>query len=203
MTFRMPSGMFDVWIKDIAATLRDDDYILDIGGARPFQKYLAKYRGLLEGKLKTLDIDPNTHPDFVGDAHALPFEDSSVKAIISIATLEHLKDPFKAVSEMYRVLQSGGAVLVYVPFLHPYHGNERFSDYWRFTHEGITELFKRASFDGIEIAHNGTIVDIMKKSLPRKVRWLNYLLRPGLWVYQVISPYSKNITPGYFLYAVK
>ncbi|QLL12564.1 class I SAM-dependent methyltransferase [Pseudomonas chlororaphis] len=49
----------------------------------------------------------------VGDAQALPFADNSYAMVVGRATLHHLPDKVKSLSEMYRVLQPGGVALVH------------------------------------------------------------------------------------------
>ena len=52
-----------------------------------------------------------TNIDFqVASIYELPFPDSSFDAVFSHAVLEHLGDPLKALSEMHRVLKSGGVI---------------------------------------------------------------------------------------------
>lgn len=49
----------------------------------------------------------------VGDAQNLPFADGSLAMAVSRATLHHLPDKLKSLTEMYRVLQPGGIGLVH------------------------------------------------------------------------------------------
>ncbi len=189
----------DDFVDKCILDLAKDGCILDIGGATPYQKMLKKYKGKID--LKTLDYDPNTHPDIVGDAHDLPFEDGTVDGIICIATLEHLQNPFKAVSEAYRVLKTGGKVLYYIPFLHPFHGNERFSDYFRFTYQGCELMFY--PFINVEIVANGGINNVIEKMLPKKIRPLRYLAYPFTYLFTHMTKTGKSTTPGYFIFAEK
>lgn len=46
------------------------------------------------------------------DAHKLPFKNAGFDLITCIETLEHLENPKKAISEMYRVLKNNGYVLI-------------------------------------------------------------------------------------------
>ncbi|MFH0854171.1 MAG: class I SAM-dependent methyltransferase [bacterium] len=95
---------------------------------------------------KILDFVPDYNPDIVGDIHNLPFEDNSQDAIICIAVLEHVENPFKACGEIYRVLKPGGYCFVYVPFLFYYHAEKGYyKDYWRFSNDAISLLFKEFS----------------------------------------------------------
>ena len=49
----------------------------------------------------------------MGDALDLPFADNSLTMAVSRATLHHLPDKVKSLTEMYRVLQPGGVGLVH------------------------------------------------------------------------------------------
>ena len=92
---------------------------------------------------KTLDYSDEYSPDIVGDIHNLPLKDNSVDAILCLDILEHIEDPKKATSEMYRALKPGGYILAKTPFLFYFHAHgDYYKDYWRFTHQGLELLFK-------------------------------------------------------------
>lgn len=92
-------------------------------------------------KIINLDVVPQPSVDVFSDVHALPFRESSISGVVCQAVLEHVKDPKKAVSEIYKVLQKGGIVYVEVPFLQGYHPSPH--DFFRFTPEGLDCLFSR------------------------------------------------------------
>lgn len=95
---------------------------------------------------KIMDPVDDYHPDIVGDIHDLPFEDNAIDAILCIAVMEHIENPFKASEEMYRVLKPGGACFIYVPFLYYYHAQEGYyGDFWRYTPDSLKMLFKKFS----------------------------------------------------------
>jgi SAM-dependent methyltransferase len=97
-------------------------------------------------------IDPvdTYRPSLVGDVQALPFKADSYDAVICLAVLEHVPRPWEGVREMRRVLQAGGLLFLYVPFLIPYHAEPGYySDYWRFTNEGLKTLL--SDFDDIRM----------------------------------------------------
>lgn len=48
----------------------------------------------------------------VADAHKLPLKNKTFDLVTCIETLEHLEDPEKALKEIFRVLKSGGKVLI-------------------------------------------------------------------------------------------
>lgn len=102
----------------------------------------------LAKKANYLIMDPvsDYEPDIVGDIHNLPLEDNSEEAILCLAVLEHVENPFQATAEMYRVLKKGGFCFVFVPFLYYYHPESTYyKDYWRFTRDSLDLLFKQFS----------------------------------------------------------
>lgn len=128
--------------------------VVDAGGGTPFTKGLAQYRSEFTGAdYKTLDYDAATGPDIVGDIHALPFADDSVDAFLCRSVLEHVRDPKQAVVEMHRTLKPGGAVLISVPCVYPYHARAgAYPDHWRFFEDGLRVLlepFARVEVEGI------------------------------------------------------
>lgn len=78
--------------------------------------------------------------DVIGVGERLPFKDNSFDAVISIAVLEHVRDPFLCASEISRVLKPGGELFCSVPFLQPYHGYPH--HYFNATKQGIQRLFE-------------------------------------------------------------
>lgn len=127
---------FDEKIKKIAK----EKVIFDIGGCSGFQKGLKPYKKyFLNCNYKTIDINPNCHPDILADVHNLPISDNFADGVICISVLEHVKYPFRAVDEIYRILKSSGKCIFYLPFLQAYHGK----DYWRFSEDGIRYMFRK------------------------------------------------------------
>jgi SAM-dependent methyltransferase len=77
--------------------------------------------------------------------HMDQFEDASFDAVWCNAVLEHVRDPFGAARELARVTKPGGEIWIEVPFVQPYHPtgilHTHGGDFWRFTPEGLRELF--------------------------------------------------------------
>ncbi len=59
--------------------------------------------------------------DVRGVGEKLPFNDNSFDAVIFIAVLEHVKDPWLLAKEIVRVLKPGGDLICCVPFFQPLH----------------------------------------------------------------------------------
>lgn len=51
----------------------------------------------------------------VADAHNLPFKDQSFDAVVCLEAMEHVEDPRRVISEMKRVLNDNGYIIVLVP----------------------------------------------------------------------------------------
>ena len=136
--------------------------IIDIGGGlravkgrgNRYDERLGALFGEALTKLKYEIVDPvpDYSPDIVGDIHALPLPDNSVDGVICIAVLEHVENPVLAMSELLRVVKSGGKVFLYVPFLYYYHAEVGYyHDYWRYTKDSLPVLargFSRAEWQG-------------------------------------------------------
>lgn len=78
--------------------------------------------------------------DYHYDIHDLKFCDCEFDVVVCNAVLEHVENPHKAISELFRVLKSGGQIWVEVPMNQPYHPAP--ADYWRVTLPGL-ELWLR------------------------------------------------------------
>ena len=94
----------------------------------------------LKGKsIVNLDLKRYSNVSLVGNAESLPFSSFSFDGVITIATLEHIRDIKKAISEIKRVLKPGGLVYAVIPFMAGYHSAP--FDYRRWTMEGVKVLF--------------------------------------------------------------
>jgi len=82
---------------------------------------------------------PLTH--FIADTHQIPIKADSIDGVWIQYVLEHVLEPNKAVSEIYRVLRKGGLVCSETPFMQQIH--EGSYDFTRFTHSGHRWLFRQ------------------------------------------------------------
>jgi SAM-dependent methyltransferase len=85
-----------------------------------------------------LDLFPMPGVDVAADAESLPFPAAVFARIECDAVLEHVRDPQQVVSELRRVLATGGYLHLVTPFCHPFH--EYPKDYRRFTPDGLKQL---------------------------------------------------------------
>lgn len=84
------------------------------------------------------------------DMQSMPYAANGFDVVVSDQVIEHLAAPTKAVSECQRVLRPGGVAIITSCFLNPLHPSP--NDYWRFSPEGLAELF---AADGWEVLDCG------------------------------------------------
>jgi SAM-dependent methyltransferase len=73
--------------------------ILDVGAGN----FAPTYRD----DVINVEIVPYPTTDVIGASEYLPFADESFDLVISVAVLEHVRDPFAAARELQRVLKAG------------------------------------------------------------------------------------------------
>lgn len=88
-----------------------------------------------------LDIHRGPGVQLIGDAQALGLTDAAFDVVLCTEVLEHLREPQRAVDEMFRVLKPGGTLLLTTRFLFPIHDAPH--DYFRFTKYGLRYLLRR------------------------------------------------------------
>ncbi|MFQ5545790.1 MAG: hypothetical protein ACE5FE_07415 [Acidiferrobacterales bacterium] len=64
--------------------------------------------------------------------------------VFCLSVMEHCHQPFLMAENCTRLLVPGGKLVISVPFAWKFHGYP--SDYWRFTHEGVKQLFRELDF---------------------------------------------------------
>lgn len=102
---------------------------------------------------RSVDIDPKSNPDIIGDAHHLKFPSDSINTVLCVQLLEHVINPQKVLSEIYRILQPGGVCILTVPFFNELHSEP--NDFWRFTKYGVLKLCENSRFKVISFEQRG------------------------------------------------
>jgi len=75
------------------------------------------------------------------DAHNIPFAENTFDGVIAQGVLEHVIDPYRCVSEIFRILKDDGVVYAETPFMQG--GHFAPYDFTRFTLTGYRRLFRR------------------------------------------------------------
>lgn len=128
-------------------------FVRQLSTEAPWIDLGAGGRKLREDVLR-VDRDFSQAAELLADCHHLPFEGSSLQAVVSTGMLEHVADPAQVLAEARRVLRDRGLLYVEVPFLQGFHADP--DDYWRFTQNGLRLLLERSGFDVEETgAHMG------------------------------------------------
>lgn len=190
---------FESKLRELAAT----GSVLDVGGGERFQKDLARFRALFrDTDYKTLDAASRYRPDIQASIYKIPLPPESVGAIICKSVLEHLEEPQQGISEMRRILKPGGRILVYVPFIYPYHARAGvYRDYFRFSEDALRYLFRE--FRGVEICKVGGYFRALMFFLPYQHR-LKVVFEPMAYALDKLLRRGKgSTTAGYYLYAIK
>ncbi|MDO8565351.1 MAG: methyltransferase domain-containing protein [bacterium] len=102
---------------------------------------------VISSKITNVDIAQYPGVSVISDIVSMPFGNNTVSRIICDNVLEHVSEPWKAVSEMHRIMEPGGLAYVSTPFLYPFHSSP--NDFSRWTDEGLKSLF--SEFEIVEV----------------------------------------------------
>ncbi len=144
----------------IAASLRSDDPILDLGAYRSEILCVLHRMGMTD--LTGIDLDPRiTQGPYsdriryvVGDFMDTPFNDASFAAITAISVIEHGYKPQRLLAEVARLLRPGGLFICstdYWPQKIDTSGIEIYGMPWQvFSEDDLREFIQKASSHGLE-----------------------------------------------------
>jgi hypothetical protein len=110
-----------------------------------FQKQ-GEYTGIDMADGNGVDVVLDMTADFESIDEAL--NGQRFGTIFCFSVLEHCAQPFHMAENLSRLLTPNGKLCVSVPFAWQFHGYP--SDYWRFTHEGVKQLFSDLDFTGTD-----------------------------------------------------
>jgi SAM-dependent methyltransferase len=134
---------------------------------------------------------PNVH--VVANLECLPFQNDSLAGIVSVAVLEHARNPAVHVAEMRRVLEPGGRLLCFIPFIQGFHASPH--DYQRYTKEGLRQLF--AEFEIVDVTVGAGPTSGLLWILQE---WLALALSFGsVRLYRILVPCTWVLSPLKFL----
>jgi SAM-dependent methyltransferase len=116
--------------------------LLDLGCGPRDQAVPAEHYGL---RYVGVDYSART-ADMLADGHAIPFRDATFDFILSYAVLEHLYNPFLAMSEISRVLKPDGIFFGTVSQGEPFHHS-----YFHHTAFGVVSVCGAAGFEVVRM----------------------------------------------------
>ena len=153
--------------------------------------------------------------DVRADLTELPFRPGAFAAAINVVTLEHVREPARAMAEIARTLAPGGRLLLAAP--HEWEVHQAPHDYFRYTCHGLRYLLEQAGFQVEEIRAVGGYFRLLARRLLNGlqfftggVRWLGFLPAAILLVPPaLVLPFldaldrERNFTAGYICTACK
>ncbi len=113
-----------------------DGIVVDFGSGNPKHSF---------PNICQIDIRKYPDTDIVVAGGNIPLKSNSIDAVISEAVLEHVKDPFHYVAEIYRILKPKGEVLLDTAFMQPLHAYPH--HYFNTTAYAVRLLFERFKID--------------------------------------------------------
>ena len=147
---------------------KTDIRILDVGGRNIKPDRDRSYKHLFTGGhyyIADLNAGYNVTHHMKGP-YSIPLADDFVDLVVSGQTLEHVKNPFRMVAEMARVLKPGGHMILIAPSTGHRHDS---IDCWRFMDDGFKAI---AEETGLHV-----VADWIDKSSPdeRSQRWSDHV----------------------------
>jgi Methyltransferase domain len=95
------------------------------------------------------DLSAGPGVDEIQDLHQLTLSDGTIGTALLLDTIEHVREPFRAMAEVYRCLQPGGLMVMTSVMYFPIHLHP--DDYWRFTASGFASLVRPFDESSVEM----------------------------------------------------
>jgi SAM-dependent methyltransferase len=119
------------------------DRLLDIGGRNSYslsRKTIDSLNQNPNNVIVSTDIIAEYKPDLVDDICNTKIEPNSFSGIYCNAILEHVEEYWKAIDNIYNILEEEGEAFFYVPFFWGFHDQ---MDYHRFTFAEVGRMLKK------------------------------------------------------------
>jgi SAM-dependent methyltransferase len=145
----------------------------DIGSQAMFVGIISQFVPTTMVDIRPLPVKLSNLHFIKGDIKKLPFKNNSLKSVSCLCVIEHIglgrygdeidvKGSEKAISELIRVLQTNGSLLVSVPV---YKSNVTYFNAHRaFTRDYILEVFSELSLVGEKYIYDGRIKNNFSKN---------------------------------------
>jgi len=171
--------------------------VLDLGAG------MAKYKEAVKKNATeyiACDVKKNENIDKVCDVSNLDFSSESFDTVISTQVFEHVDNPFTVAKEIKKVLKTGGNAIITAPFMFPFHADPK--DNFRFSREGLEEIFKSANFEIVDSGIYGGFSMVLSEMI--HFTWFNpYENKSGRFflVIEKIAKFFDRIITSKIIYA--
>lgn len=171
--------------------------VLDLGAG------MAKYKESIKKHATyyvACDVKNNNSIDMVCDVANLNFALNSFDTVISTQVFEHVDNPFIVAREIKKVLKVNGNAIITAPFMFPYHADPK--DNFRFSREGLEEIFKSSGFEIIDSGIYGEFFMVISEMI--HFSWFNpYKRKSGrlIVVIERVAKFFDKIFPSKIIYA--
>jgi len=138
----------DIWnfSVDCSNQVENLDKVLEVGPCLEYFSFSKILQNKTNAKIETIGINPSNKNLFTyfGSAENMPqVESESYNLVVCTEVLEHVKKPWKAADEIYRVTKNNGYILLTVPCNIKFHGCP--DDFWRFINtQSLLMLFDKS-----------------------------------------------------------
>ena len=162
------------WAEEAAAVGADKSFrVLDAGAGDAPYRDLFGHVTYETADLATYEKD-YAKLDYVCDLTDMPMPDATFDMIFCSQTLEHVKEPVRALCEMRRILKPGGQLWLSAPFFFEEH--EKPYDFFRYTQFGWRHMAEQAGLEVEDIdwleGYYGTLayqMHMAARSLPKSM----------------------------------
>ena len=150
----------------------------------------------------------NKNLDAIGDVLDSKLPDNTFDNAICIQVIEHIRNPYKLVSELHRILKPNGHCIITAPFLAPFHPDP--IDNFRFTKEGLSAIAEDCGFQVIKQGSFGNPVSVISSMIRftyfspyKKYRKGSYRINKILSFISGLFPLNKIIYSGSYIICKK
>lgn len=146
-------------IREFVEYARDNytltEPILDVCAGWEPNFYQPLFLGKTYLKQDQVQFTPPTM-DYVCDAHNMePIKDNSIRTVLLLEALEHLREPQLVINEINRILIPGGICVATTLMTFEIHRTPY--DYWRYCPDGMCHLFRSFQMLELVLQHHRTL----------------------------------------------